>query len=242
MAQRAVNGHLRPVDRTPLYEGVLQRIREYAREVGLRKGDRLPSERDLAEQLAASRSTVKQALVVLEVQGLVETRHGGGSFLIKDELATESVVTLLDRKARLPHVLEARMALECKLAELAATRRTAAELAEITAALKQMAREVAGDSDAADGDRRFHQGVAVAGHNPLLSRFLAEIGEEIAESRAESLRQRDRPSQSLRQHTAIAEAIKAGDGSAARAAMRRHLASVSKVRLLAWHPDGPSRA
>lgn len=239
MDRGATNGRLRRVDRTPLYEGVLQRIREYVQEENLRKGDRLPSERDLAEQLGASRSTVKQALVVLEVQGLVETRHGGGSFLLKNELAPESVLSMLDRKARLPHVLEARMAVECKLAELAAERRTPADLVEIMAALEQMARAVADDGDTAEGDRRFHQAVAQAGHNPLLSRFLSEIEEEVAESRAESLRQRNRPGQSLRQHTAVGEAIRAGDAPGARAAMRRHLVSVSKVRLLDWQPEDP---
>lgn len=231
------SGRLRPVQRTSLYEGVLLRLREYAQQEGLRTGDRLPSERDLAEQLGASRTTVKQALVVLEVQGLVDTRHGGGTFLLRDELAAESMTTLLDRRERLPQVLEARMALECKLAELAATRRTSEDVIALSAALDAMSVAVDGDGDPNPGDKRFHEAVAAAARNPILSGFLKEIETPIAESRAESLRQRDRPPASLRQHQAIADAIRHGDPDAARTAMEAHLISVSDVRLLHWQPS-----
>lgn len=228
---------VRRLDRSPLYEAIVNRLREYAVAAGLRQGDRLPSERDLADQLGTSRASVKQALVVLEVQGLVETRHGGGTFLLRDELAAESVSTMLDRQARLPHVLEAREAIETQLAALAARRRTDADLAAMRDALKAMLATVAGTGDPAVGDRLFHEAVARAAGNTLLNRFLAEIDAEIDESRVESLRQRGRPAQSLRQHRAIADAIRLRDPAGARRAMSRHLASVGKVRLLEWTPN-----
>ncbi|MGH8861828.1 MAG: FadR/GntR family transcriptional regulator [Jatrophihabitantaceae bacterium] len=236
-ARAATRGRLRPVRRASLYEGVLERIREYVVAEGLGKGDRLPSERDLAEQLGASRATVKQALVVLEVQGLVETRHGGGTFLRSNDVNIESVTTLLARRDRLPHVMDARIALESKVAELAAERRTAEDLAAIQSALHEMAAAVAADRDPNPGDKSFHGAIAAAARNPLLSRFLSEIENEVSESRAESLRQRGRPPQSLRQHERIADAIRDGNPRAARAAMERHLASVRKVRLLDWEID-----
>lgn len=227
---------VRPLERAPLYEAILQRLREYAIEAGLSRGDRLPSERDLAEQLGTSRASVKQALIVLEVQGLVETRHGGGTFLLRDDLSAESVEDLLDRRARLPHVMEARAALECQLAELAAQRRTEEHLLEMEEALRLMAGD--GDEDgSARGDRRFHAAVSLAAANPLLSRFLDEIDAEVHESRLESLRQPGRVRQSVKQHQAIAAAIRNQDPGAARAAMRRHLLSVGKVRLLDWSPE-----
>lgn len=227
---------VRRVSRPSLYEAILGRLREYAKEAGLTRGDRLPSERDLAEQLGTSRASVKQALIVLEVQGLVETRHGGGTFLLRDELAAESLEKLLDRRARLPHVMEARAGLECQLAELAAVRRADADLEEMDAALELMASENLGDDAAAEGDRRFHAAIARAAGNPLLSRFLAEIADEVRESRLESLRQPGRPAQSLKQHRAVADAVRRQDPAAARRAMRRHLVSVSQVRLLEWAP------
>jgi len=220
---------VRRLDRSPLYEAIVNRLREYAVAAGLRQGDRLPSERDLADQLGTSRASVKQALV--------ETRHGGGTFLLRDELAAESVSTMLDRQARLPHVLEAREAIETQLAALAARRRTDADLAAMRDALKAMLATVTGTGDPAVGDRLFHEAVARAAGNTLLNRFLAEIDAEIDESRVESLRQRGRPAQSLRQHQAIADAIRLRDPAGARRAMSRHLASVGKVRLLEWMPN-----
>ena len=227
---------LRRVHRAPMYEAILERLREYTNNAGLKRGHRLPSERDLAERLGTSRASVKQALIVLEVQGLVETRHGGGTFLLRDKLSTESVTALIARQARLPDVMEARAALECQLAELAARRRNDDDLHDMDEALAEMAREVQSQGDASAGDRIFHNAVAQAGRNPLLTRFLAEIEEEITETRLESLRQPGRPAQSLRQLEAVVEAIRRQDPSAARDAMRLHLASVGKGRLLKWVP------
>lgn len=221
-----------------MYEAILERLREYAKGAGLRRGARLPSERDLAEQLGTSRASVKQALVALEVQGLVQTRHGGGTFLLRDELSTESVSTLLERQARLPFVMEARTGLECQLAELAAVRRTDDDLILLDQALAVMALELEGEDNGANGDRLFHSAVARAARNPLLVRFLEEIAEEIDESREESLKQPGRPLQSLGQHQAIVDAIRLQNSTAARRAMRQHLRSVAKVPLLHWTYPG----
>lgn len=227
---------LRPMARPRLYEQVLDRLRSYVAEGGLGAGDRLPAERDLAQRLGVSRASVKQAIVVLEVQGLVEVRHGGGTYLVKGSLDVEPVERLVERKRRLPDVLEAREALETKLAELAAERRTDEDLAALRAALGHMAEEIAAGGHGLEGDRRFHAAVTAAAHSGLLAEFMRSIAEQIAESRNESLRQPDRPKRSLAQHHAILEAIEAGRGKAAAAAMRRHVRTVAKVRLLDWDP------
>lgn len=228
---------LRPLTRPRLYEQVMQRLREHVAASGLRTGDRLPPERKLAEQLGVSRASVKQAIVVLEVQGLVEVRHGGGTYLRRESLEAEPVDELVARKRRLPDVLDAREALETKTAELAAQRRTEEDLAEIDAALADMRREIADGELGSEGDRRFHAAITAAAHSSMLADFMRTIATEIAESRQESLRQPDRPNKSLTQHERIAEAIRAGDARAAATAMRRHLRTVSRVRLLSWDPD-----
>jgi GntR family transcriptional repressor for pyruvate dehydrogenase complex len=232
-----VSETLRPLSRPRLYEQVVQRLREHIAASGLGAGDRLPPERELAERLGVSRASVKQAIVVLEVQGIVEVRHGGGTYLRRQQLDTEPVEELMARKRRLPDVLEAREALEVKLAELAATRRTDADLAEIDAALADMRGEVDAGELGTGGDRRFHQAVTAAARNPLLAEFMRTIADEIAESRRESLRQPHRPPKSLSQHERIAEAIRAGNARTAATAMRRHLRTVSRVRLLTWDPE-----
>ncbi|WP_394434371.1 FadR/GntR family transcriptional regulator [Streptomyces sp. SGAir0957] len=232
---------LRPMAARPrLYEQVLDRLRAYVAEGGLRAGDRLPTERDLAARLGVSRASVKQAIVVLEVQGLVEARHGGGTYLMRDSLDTvvvEPVESLVARRKRLPDVLEAREALETKLAELAAERRTDADLAALRTALDTMARDIEAGGLGIEGDRLFHAAVTAAAHSALLAAFMREIDEPIAESRTESLRQPRRPGRSLAQHRAILDAIEAGQGRGAAAAMRRHVRSVAKVRLLEWEPE-----
>ena len=220
-----------------LYEQVLERLRAYVAEAGLEAGDKLPAERDLAASLGVSRASVKQAIVVLEVQGLVEARHGGGTYLVRDTLDVEPVEQLVERRKRLPEVLEAREALETKLAELAAERRTDAELRTIEEALVFMRDEIAGGDNGVEGDRRFHAAVTAAAHSSLLADFMKTIAGQITESRTESLRQPGRPSRSLAQHTAIYEAIAAGDPKKAAAAMRKHVRTVAKVRLLTWVPE-----
>jgi GntR family transcriptional repressor for pyruvate dehydrogenase complex len=232
-----VSDPLRPVVRPRLYEQVVTHLRAYADAAGLRTGDRLPSERDLAERLRVSRASLKQAIVVLEVQGLVEIRHGGGTYLRTDSLHPEPVAKLVDRRRRLPDVLDAREAMETKLAELAASRRTDADLDEIDAALAAMRAEIERGAYGENGDLRFHGAVTAAAHSDLLADFMNKIADQIAETRHESLHQPNRPQQSLIQHTKIAEAIRAQDPPAALAAMRAHLETVRRVRLLSWDPD-----
>jgi GntR family transcriptional repressor for pyruvate dehydrogenase complex len=215
----------------------MAQLRDHVEGQGLRAGDRLPSERDLAERLRVSRASIKQAIVVLEVQGLVESRHGGGVYLRTDTLNPEPVAALVDRRRRLPDVLDAREAIETKLAELAALRRTDVDLTEIDAALEAMRAEIDGGQLGEDGDRRFHAAVSAAAHSSLLAEFMNEIREGIAETRHESLQQPHRPARSLTQHHRITEAIRAQDAGAAAAAMKTHLETVSRVRLLSWNPE-----
>ncbi|MFB7273100.1 FadR/GntR family transcriptional regulator [Streptomyces sp. NPDC056244] len=228
---------LRPMTRPRLYEQVLDRLRGHVIEGNLGAGDRLPAERELAQRLGVSRASVKQAIVVLEVQGLVEVRHGGGTYLTRNGLDPEPVERLVERKRLLPEVLEAREALETKLAELAAERRTEEDLAALYDALHRMTDEIEAGGYGTEGDRLFHAAVTAAAHSGLLAEFMRSIAGQIAESRTESLRQPGRPKRSLTQHRAILEAIEAGRGKAAAAAMRRHVRTVAKVRLLDWNPD-----
>jgi GntR family transcriptional regulator, transcriptional repressor for pyruvate dehydrogenase complex len=228
---------LRRVPRMRLHEQLVERLRAHVTEAKLRAGDRLPPERELAERLGVSRASVKQAILVLEVQGLVEVRHGGGTYLRRDDLTVEPIGALLDRKRRLPDVLQAREALEVKLAELAAATRSDTELAQMNAALDEMRRSISDGGLGDEGDRKFHAAVAAAAHNPILVTFMQQIAPLVAESRMESLRQPGRPARSLVQHERIADAISARDPGRAATAMRRHVRTVSDVRLLTWTPE-----
>jgi GntR family transcriptional repressor for pyruvate dehydrogenase complex len=223
---------LRPVTRPRLYEQVAQQILEWVRENDLHVGDRLPPERELATRLGVSRATVSQALVAMEVVGVVAVRHGDGAVLVESS-GTSKVVDALRRHAQqLPDIIEAREALESKLAALAAVRRTDDDLARIDAALEVMATDIAAGGRGVEGDELFHAAVTTAGHSALLQRLMGEISELVKETRIESLSQPERPRESLEGHRRIAAAIRDRDAAAATEAMRDHVERVSDVALL----------
>jgi GntR family transcriptional regulator, transcriptional repressor for pyruvate dehydrogenase complex len=228
----SVGETLRPVPRPRLYEQVVSQIQEWIAENGLQVGDRLPPERELASRLGVSRATISQALVAMEVVGMVSVRHGDGVVLIEPAGSTKIVSALRRHAQQLPEIIEAREALETKLAALAAQRRTESDLAAIDEALEVMERDIAAGGRGVEGDELFHAAVTAAGHSALLARLMAEISELIKETRIESLSQPDRPLNSLRGHRRIAEAIRARDGEAAAVAMQDHITMVSDVALL----------
>ena len=237
MTQEASPGTLRPVVRLRLFEQLVERIIEHIRAENMETGSRLPSERVLAQSLGVSRNTLKQALLVLDVQGIIEVRHGGGMYLARPIDAAEPLAALVDRRGRLPDVLDAREAIETKLAELAAQRRTDADLAALDAALAMMKDEIDQGIDGADGDQHFHAALVAAAHSPILAGLYAQLAGMIKESRLESLRQPGRPAKSLAQHQRIADAVRAGKSADAARAARRHVETVRCVRLLDWVPE-----
>ena len=110
--------------RTRLYEQVAGQISAWIDENELQAGDKLPPERELAQRLGVSRATLSQALVALEVIGVVAVRHGNGTVLKKPPAARRIVDAIRAHADRLPEVIETRDALETKIAALAAVRRT----------------------------------------------------------------------------------------------------------------------
>jgi GntR family transcriptional repressor for pyruvate dehydrogenase complex len=222
----------KPLQRTRLYEQVAEQISDWIAENGLREGDRLPPERELAARLGVSRATLSQALVALEVVGVVAVRHGDGTVLT-DAVGSAKITDAIRAHAdRLPEIIEARDALETKLAALAAVRRTAEDLSRIRSALDDMERDIESGGRGVDGDERFHGAVTAAAHSPLLAQMMDTISELIRETRIESLSQPGRPRDSLAGHRRIADAIEAGDIAVAASAMHDHVGMVSDVALL----------
>ena len=219
--------------RTRLYEQVAGQISAWISDNGLGAGDKLPPERELAQRLGVSRATLSQALVALEVVGVVEVRHGDGTVVTSGHQKSTRIVEAIRSHAdRLPEIIETRDALETKIAALAAVRRTDEDLARIDDALAFMAADIETGGRGVEGDERFHGAVTSASHSLLLARLMDEIGDLIKETRIESLGQPGRPQDSLAGHRAIAEAIRAGDPEAASEAMHAHVAMVSDVALI----------
>lgn len=218
--------------RPRLYERIAQQLYDHIRAAPLHPGDRLPPERELAAQLGVSRASLAQALVALEVLGVVTVRHGDGAIVAERPGDHHVVSALQAHRDRLPDVLDARAALEVKLAALAAQRRTSDDLAAIDHALAEMSADIDAGGRGMEGDEQFHAAVTIAGHSALLNRLMQEISELIRETRLESLSQAGRPTASLAGHQRIAAAIHRQDATAAATAMETHIQLVSDNALL----------
>jgi GntR family transcriptional repressor for pyruvate dehydrogenase complex len=200
-------------------------------------GDQFPAERDLARQLQVSRTSVRQAFVVLQALGFVDVRHGEGVFLRRTRGFGESLGKLLERRRRLPDVLEAREAVEAKLAELAAGRWRDHDLEAMKAAVDLMQSEIADGGLGIEGDAAFHHAIALAARNEILLHMIDAMADVIQESRIESLSEPGRPPRSLDAHRRILAAIAARSTDLAAEAMRQHLRVVADVSLLRWQPE-----
>ena len=219
--------------RTRLYEQVAGQISSWIADNGLRAGDRLPPERELAQRLGVSRATLSQAQLALEVIGVDAVRHGDGTVVTARHQTSSRIVEAIRSHAdRLPEVIETRDALETKIAALAAARRTDDDLARIDDALAAMEADIDRGGRGVEGDERFHGAVTAAAHSLLLARLMDEIGDLVKETRLESLSQPDRPRASLAGHREIAEAIRTRDPLAAARAMHAHVELVSDVALI----------
>lgn len=218
--------------RPRLYEQLVEQILGYIEAARLQPGDLLPAERDLAERLGVSRATLAQALVALEVLGVIDVQHGTGAVLRHRASVASVIKGLREHQSRLPDIVEARSTLEVRLAALAAERRTQGDLTAIDSALETMRAEIDDGDRGAHGDELFHQAVTAAAHSPVLAQLMAFIGEMVLETRLESLAQPGRPEQSLVSHRGIAEAIRSSDPAAAAEAMQQHIDVVSDVALL----------
>ncbi len=220
------------VARPRLYEQLVEQLLLHIESSQLKPGDLLPAERELADRLGVSRATLAQALVALEVLGVIDVQHGTGAVLRRRPSVAAVIKGLREHQSRLPDIVEARSTLEVRLAALAAQRRTDEDLNSIDAALEAMHAEIKDGDRGARGDELFHQAVTAAAHSPVMAQLMAFIGEMILETRLESLAQPGRPEQSLDSHREIAAAIRAQDSADAAAAMQRHIELVSNVALL----------
>lgn len=217
------------VPRLRLYEQIVQQLYEHISSAGLRPGDRLPPERELAARLGVSRASLAQAFVALEVLGVLSVRHGDGVVVVEHSGDGQILAALRDHRDRARDVMDARAALEVKLASLAAQRRTEADVRAMDEALASMAADIAAGGRGEDGGERFHAAVTGAGKSPLLSRLMQEISDLIRETHLESLGQPGRPAVSLAGHERVAEAIRRRDAAGAAAAMESHLQVVGDV-------------
>jgi DNA-binding FadR family transcriptional regulator len=205
-----------------LYRQIADQIRGLIRSGEFAPGARLPPERELAKQLGVSRPSVREALIALEVEGLVEVRIGSGIYV---RAAPEAAMPEADAAAGPYELLRARYVIEAECAALAAKSAKRQQLAAIAATLDGMQREMESGKQPLPSDRDFHLRIAEATGNGALVAVVKMLWEERTGPLYQQLEHHyDSPAlwrAALAEHRAVLKAIADRDPQAARAAYKR---------------------
>ncbi len=217
-----------PIERQKVYELVARRLVGLISERGLRPGDSLPTEREFMQAYHVGRSSVREALRMLESKGLIKP-SGNGTFAVAEygnPLSHSLHFLLTLEEASLPEIYEVRKILEVEAAGLAASRRTEQDLEQMTTAIDEMTAGLGAQDRYITADLQFHIAVAVATRNRVALRMMHAIRDLLQRALAQIYHIPGSPERSITQHRAILDAIRTRDVEAARQRMREHLLRV----------------
>lgn len=208
-----------------LAQVVAEQIRGSIIETGLEAGNKLPTETTLMNRYAVSRSTIREAMKILQAENIVEIRHGCGSFvasrpgLSKDPLG----LSFADQGKLLPDLMEVRLLMEPSIAEIAAVRRTESDLQEMEKYLRQMTELGRHGADYHTCDFQFHISVAKATHNGVLDRIFPVILEGIETGYAQTAHIEGSFERAIDYHQRILEAIREQNSAEAGCLTQMHI-------------------
>jgi DNA-binding FadR family transcriptional regulator len=219
-----------PVDSRRLYEQVADQIGGLVRRGEFKAGQRLPAERDLAKMLAVSRPVVREAMIALEIGGLIEVRTGSGAF-IREKPAEQGETVNTGHSPS--DILSARMLIEGEIAALAASGSTSDDLAAMAAEIDDMVRDHEAGRPWDAADLGFHLAIARATGNAALTGVVERLWQEqhapVFALLSERVRLSENWAATLSGHRKILDAIHSGRRKAARDAMRAHLHQVLEI-------------
>ena len=226
----------KPLRKQNLYESIANQLLTMIREGEFKAGDQLPGERELAESLGVNRTTLREALRVLELMRVVEKRPGEGVF-VRDLEKESSVETLVFRFLvedgldieTLRSAFEAMIFIEASMARLAAQRVTPAELDALERLCARMDEQTAGGEDFTELDQEFHQLVGKVGKSPVLSAIDSTMWIIVKKYARLLHRPEERRKSCVLGHRRIVEAIGKGDPERTAREMERHLQGALKV-------------
>lgn len=220
---------LEPIKPKKISDQVYEQIRELIFRGQLKPGEQLLPERELAEALNVSRTTVRNAINKLVVLGMLEHRQGQGTFVRSpDERLSNPVAAAMQvEDASIDDLLEVRMGLELNAAFLAAQRANARDIEFLESSLKEMRDEVASGRLGTEADTAFHMALAYATKNPvhvhLMKNFYDFLFVGIKRNLSHLYENPGNIEKILHQHSAIIEAIKNHNPQESLRAMRRHI-------------------
>jgi GntR family transcriptional regulator, transcriptional repressor for pyruvate dehydrogenase complex len=233
VARSTLISEFESVRRAKVYEEVARQIERLILKK-LQPGDKLPSERELADTLGVSRSSIRDAIRSLELMGMVEARQGAGTVVL--EISAGSLVnpianTLKRKEEMIGELLDFRKMLEPPLAARAATHASEEEISEMQEILARQERKLRAGESTIPEDSEFHYSIALASRNSVVLKVIDTLMDLLRDTRERSLQIEGRPQKSLAGHRRILEAIKRRNGEAAKAAMRRHIEDVEEIVL-----------
>jgi len=218
---------LEPIEQKTTTELIAQRLVTLLSKGVLKPGDRLPPERELAQQLHVGRTTVREALKLLTLCGLLEAKRGDGTYVRQEFtsfLAYQIEWPVLLSVHEVDMIVEVREGLEVKAARLAAERATPGEIEKIAVFRRLLEIEGRDIERETDLDLEFHHAIANASHNELLCRLMLSLQDILRQYVALSNQMTDRLETTVAEHQAVYDAIAARDPIAAERAMMDHLA------------------
>ncbi len=227
---------LQTVEPRRLYRQIADQISELISEGEYTPGSRLPPERDLAKQLGVSRPSVREALIALEVEGLLDVRVGSGIYVSQPGERGER--DALQGDAGPFEVTHARWLIEGECAALAAKNASAAQQRAIRAAHADLIKKSKRDHNPLDADRLFHLSIAEASGNSALMLLVQTLWDQrmgpLYRSLERKLEYPKMAAETVREHQAVVSAIARRDARAARNAMRRHMKQTHNRYIKEW--------
>ncbi|MFV2081966.1 MAG: FadR/GntR family transcriptional regulator [bacterium] len=221
-----------PIRKTKVYEEIVIKVINMIEHGMLKSGDQLPSERELSEAFKVSRSSVREALRALESQGILESRHGNGTYVAPqpiEALIDPLVKIIFTEKDSQIELFEMRRLIEPQLVFLAAQRATPEDINELDEILEVQKEQVAQGKAGVDFDKSFHEKLVEITRNTILVRIMDSMMDCLTQSRDRSLQIDGRPEKSLARHREIIDAIKSADCENAERVMREHLEDIESI-------------
>jgi GntR family transcriptional repressor for pyruvate dehydrogenase complex len=226
--------HIEPIKKTRVAEEVADRIRTLILDGTFPQGQPLPSERVLTKQFGVSRGSIRDAFRMLETIGLLETRHGRGTFpheLTVDRLVAPLASMLTYQQDLQGELLDVRRMFEPAVARAAATRMTDEDFADLQRILDAQRRKLKTGQSAIVEDTAFHAALARSTRNRVVMSLMATLNDLLVESRTLSLKQKGRPAKSIEGHEAVVAALRLRDAEGAARAMSDHIDQIADLQL-----------
>lgn len=218
------------INRVAISDELVARFKELIAKRIFVPGHRLPPERDLAEALAVSRPTLRQALRALQIMGVIRARQGSGSYLAdsaSDIMRVPLEFALALKNVAKTDLFETRCTLEVKLASLAAERRTDKDLEAMRQALREM-KKAMGDAEAwCRAEPQFHNCIVQAARNGVMATMIEMLSQMLMESRKETVRLLTDYSSSYLSHENVYVEIEKQDATGAARMMMEHFSLIT---------------